>query len=122
MTTTAYEDPNRLISPSGGSSVTACDIDHAMIRRRRAFIVAVVDDDQTILDSIENLPESAGHVARLFASAAALLESGTLAELDCLIPDIDLPEIDGFELLRRVHAGRPELPVIFIAGHPEMLD
>lgn len=38
------------------------------------------------------------------------------------ISDIDLPKIDGFELLRLVHAVRPELPVILITGHPEMVN
>jgi len=87
-----------------------------------AGLVAVVDDDQRILESLENLLESAGHSVRLFASASALLESGSLAEIDCLISDIDLPKIDGFELLRLVRAARPELTVILITGHPEMLN
>jgi FixJ family two-component response regulator len=85
------------------------------------FIIAVVDDDQRVLESLENLLESAGHAVRLFASAAALLGSGSLAEIDCLISDIDLPVMDGFELLRLVYAARPELPIILITGHPEML-
>lgn len=85
------------------------------------FIIAVVDDDQRILESLEMLLESAGHAVRLFASAAALLENGSLAEIDCLISDIGLPVMDGFELLRLVHAAQPGLPVILITGHPEML-
>ena len=86
------------------------------------FIIAVVDDDQRILKSLDHLLESADHAVRLFASAAALLESGSLAEIDCLISDIGLPVMDGFELLRLVHAARPDLPVILITGHPEMLN
>jgi DNA-binding NtrC family response regulator len=39
-----------------------------------------------------------------------------------LISDIDMPVMDGFELLRVAHAARPELPVILITGHPEMLN
>ena len=85
-------------------------------------IVAVVDDDQRVRESLENLLESAGHGVRLFASAAALLRNGSLAEIDCLVSDIDLPKIDGLELSRLVHAARPELPVILITGHPEIVD
>ena len=85
-------------------------------------LVAVVDDDQRILESLANLLESAGHAVRLFPSAPALLESGSLAEIDCLISDIDLPKINGFELMRLVHETRPELTVILITGHPEMAD
>ena len=85
-------------------------------------IIGVVDDDQRILESLKNLLESADHAVRLFASATALLESGCLAEIDCLISDIDMPLIDGFELVRVVHAARPELPVILITGQPDMLN
>ncbi len=86
----------------------------------RKFITAVVDDDQRVLESLEDLLESAGHRVRLFGSAAALLESGSLADIDCLISDIDLPAIDGFELVRLASASRPELPIILITGHADM--
>ena len=85
------------------------------------YIIAVVDDDQRILQSLEILLESADYAVRSFASASALLESGCLAEIDCLISDIDMPVMDGFELLRMVRATRPKLPVILITGHPDML-
>lgn len=86
----------------------------------REFIMAVVDDDRRVLESLEDLLESAGHRVRLFGSAAALLESGGLADIDCLISDIDLPAIDGFELVRLARASRPELPIILITGHVAM--
>jgi len=57
---------------------------------------------------------------RLFVSAAALLESGSLADIDCLISDIDLPTLDGFGLLRLASAARPQLPIILITGHADM--
>jgi FixJ family two-component response regulator len=85
------------------------------------FVVAVVDDDQGILRSLEYLLESADYAVRLFTSAAALLDSGCLPEIDCLISDIDMPGMDGFELLRQVHGARPGLPIIFITGYPETL-
>jgi|SRR5271157_6063660 len=86
------------------------------------YIIAVVDDDQRILQSLESLLESADYAVRSFASAAALLESDCLAEIDCVISDIDMPVMDGFELSRVAHAARPELPVILITGQPEMLN
>jgi FixJ family two-component response regulator len=91
-----------------------------MADRPRDFITAVVDDDQGVLEALEDLLESAGHTVRAFASAAALFESGSLADIDCLISDIDLPTIDGFELLRAATASRPELPVFLITGHAEL--
>ena len=86
------------------------------------FTIAVVDDDRRILESLKILLESADYAVRSFASAAALLESDCLAEIDCLISDIDMPVMDGLELLRVVRAARPELPVILITGHPELLN
>jgi FixJ family two-component response regulator len=86
-----------------------------------SFVVAVVDDDQSILRSIEYLLESADYGVRLFTSAPALLDSGCLPEVDCLISDIDMPGIDGFELLRLVYVARPGLPTILITGYPDRL-
>jgi FixJ family two-component response regulator len=86
------------------------------------FVIAVVDDDQRILESLEILLESADYSARSFASAKVLLESGCLAKVDCLISDIDMPVMDGFQLLRVVRAERPELPIILITGLPDMPD
>jgi FixJ family two-component response regulator len=93
-----------------------------MIDHPPGFVIAVVDDDQSILESLEDLLESADHAVRLFASATALLESGCLAEIDCLISDIGMPVMDGFELLGVVHAARPGLPIILITGQLDTLN
>ena len=91
-----------------------------MSARPQVFIVAVVDDDESILQSLEYLLESADYAVRTFASAGALLESGDLPQIDCLISDVDMPGIDGFELVRLVHAARAGLPVILITGYPAL--
>jgi FixJ family two-component response regulator len=83
------------------------------------FIVAVIDDDHRVLESLESLLESVGHLPRVFPSAEAFLESGGLSEADCLISDIGMPGMNGFELQRLAQAERPELPVILITGRPE---
>ena len=90
--------------------------------RPLGFTIAIVDDDLRILESLKNLLESADHAVRPFASAEALLGSGCLAIVDCLISDIGMPGTDGFELLRAVQAVRPELPVILITGQAELLN
>jgi len=92
-----------------------------MTVRTQVFVVAVVDDDQGILRSLEYLLESADYAVRLFTSAAALLESGCLADIDCLISDVDMPGMDGFELVRQVRSARPQLPIILITGYPDRL-
>jgi FixJ family two-component response regulator len=88
----------------------------------RRSVVAAVDDDQRILRSLELLLESADYDVRLFSSATALLESGGLREIDCLISDIGMPVMDGFELVRGIQAARPGLPVILVTGRPDLLN
>jgi FixJ family two-component response regulator len=93
----------------------------AMAVRTSALVVAVVDDDRGILQSLADLLESADYAVRLFASAAELLDSGCLPEIDCLISDVDMPGTDGFELVALVHAARPRLPIVLITGYPDRL-
>ena len=60
--------------------------------------IAVIDDDERVLESLENLLESAGHTVCLFTSAQAFLNDKAFAKVDCVISDIGMPAIDGFEL------------------------
>jgi FixJ family two-component response regulator len=94
----------------------------AMTDHPRRSVVAAVDDDQSILRSLELLLESADYDVRLFSSATALLESGGLREIDCVISDIGMPVMDGFELVRGIQAARPGLPVILVTGRPDLLN
>jgi FixJ family two-component response regulator len=87
----------------------------------RKRVVAVVDDDPRLLESLENLFESAGYVVSLFSSAKALIEGG-LVKIDCLITDIGMPAMDGFELYDLVKKVRPDLPVFLITGRHEIGD
>ena len=84
------------------------------------FVVAVVDDDHRTLESLADLLEAAGYVVRLYTSAQAVWTCGGLSDIDCLISDIGMPEMDGFELRRLALLERPELPVILITGRPEL--
>jgi FixJ family two-component response regulator len=87
----------------------------------RKPVVAVVDDDPRLLESIENLLESAGYLARTFASADALVAHG-FAGLDVLITDIGLPGTDGFGLRDLARRAQPRLPVFLITGRHEIAD
>jgi FixJ family two-component response regulator len=93
----------------------------AMTDRPRRSVIAVVDDDPGLLESIESLLNSADYEVRLFSAASALLESGGLPEIDCLISDVAMPLMDGLELARTVQATRPALPVILVTGRPDLL-
>jgi FixJ family two-component response regulator len=112
-----------LVDTAGGDSakVGGRGLDFTMTARAPVFVVAVVDDDQGILQSLECLLESADYKVRLFVSSGALLESGCLLQIDCLISDVDMPGTDGFQLVRLVRAARPQLPIILITGYPDRL-
>ncbi|TPL23390.1 response regulator [Mesorhizobium sp. B2-4-9] len=84
-------------------------------------VVAIVDDDPRLLESLENLLESAGYAARIFSSAGSLLVSG-LSDVDLLITDIGMPGTDGFELRDLVRKTRADLPVFLITGRHEIAD
>ena len=88
---------------------------------KRRPVVAVVDDDPRLLESLEDLLESAGYVARSFSSAGSLLASG-LSGVDLLITDIGMPGTNGFDLRDLVKKMRPELPVFLITGRHEIAD
>ena len=79
-------------------------------------IVAVVDDDDRVRESLEDLLESVGHAVQGFASAEALLKSGTWSTLDLLITDITMAAIDGLTLHRKLQHDRPHVPVILVTG------
>ena len=80
-------------------------------------LIAVVDDDFRVLESLESLLESTGYTPVVFDSGEAFLESKALAAANCLVTDIRMPNIDGVELQRRLKRERPELPIIFMTAH-----
>jgi FixJ family two-component response regulator len=87
-----------------------------MVMKSKGLVIAVVDDDPQLLDSVGDFLESAGHVVCPFSSGQAFLESNQLTHVDCLVTDITMPDLDGFELQKAVSAKRPGMPVIFITG------
>ena len=82
-------------------------------------VVATVDDDRRVRESVQSILESAGYDAVAFESGEAFLESGVLSSVACLLADVRLPGIDGLELQRRVRRDRPSVPIIFITAHDD---
>ena len=82
-------------------------------------IVATVDDDHRIRESLRSMLESAGYRAVTFESAEEFLRSGSLPSVTCVIADVRLPGMDGTELQRRIRRERQQLPVIIITAHDD---
>ena len=82
-----------------------------------APLVAVVDDDISVRESLESLIRSVGMAVRVFASAEELLNSAHPCKADCLILDVRLPGMSGIELSRHLMASGCKVPVIFITAH-----
>ena len=87
----------------------------------RKPVITVVDDDPRVLESLENLFESAGYIVATFSSGQSLL-ANDLSNIDCLITDIGMPGMDGFDLLDIVKKTRPKLPVFLLTGRHEIGD
>ena len=87
--------------------------------RESHLLVAAVDDDRRVRESVQSVLESAGYDAVTFESAEAFLESGYLSRVTCVIADVRLPGMDGTELQRQIRRQRLQLPIIFITAHDD---
>jgi FixJ family two-component response regulator len=83
-------------------------------------IVFVVDDDISVRESLELLIRSAGWEPELFASAQEFLARPRAPAPSCLILDVNLPDLNGLDLQRRVAADRADMPIIFITGYGDV--
>jgi FixJ family two-component response regulator len=80
-------------------------------------LVAIVDDDDSVRGTLQELLRSAGFPSRAFESAEAFLGSGHQQETACLISDIRMPGMSGLELQAKLNAERCRIPTIFITAH-----
>ncbi len=84
--------------------------------------VAVVDDDEAVLDATSSFLESLGYDAVAFSSGAAFLASDAFLAPEatdraaCLLTDVDMPGLNGLELQERVRRVRPALPIIMMTA------
>jgi two-component system, LuxR family, response regulator FixJ len=79
--------------------------------------ILIVDDDESVRDSLRLMLESSGYSACTFKSAEDLLDSGFGENSFCLILDIRLPGMSGFKLQEHLLKSQNTIPVIFITGH-----
>jgi FixJ family two-component response regulator len=87
---------------------------------REKPIVFVVDDDVSVRESLELLIRSAGWEPELFASAQEFLARPRGLAPSCLILDVNLPDLNGLDLQKRVAADRNDMPIIFITGYGDV--
>ena len=81
--------------------------------------VFIVDDDEAVRDSLRSVLESQLYEVTDFASGAALLQKSGDRPPACIILDVNLPEIDGIEVLNRLRCRGDSTPVIVISGRPD---
>jgi FixJ family two-component response regulator len=80
-------------------------------------LISVVDDDDSVRESLSGLIRSVGYRVVVFASAEEFLTSHHIPDTDCLILDVRMPGMNGLELHRRLIATNQPVPVVFITAH-----
>jgi FixJ family two-component response regulator len=85
--------------------------------------ISIVDDDASIREALKRLMRSAGFTVEAFASAEEFLASEHLNDTACLILDVHLPGMSGFELQNHLNVPsivkRPRIPIVFITAHAD---
>jgi FixJ family two-component response regulator len=79
--------------------------------------ISVVDDDESLRESLEGLLKSMGYSVNVFSSAEAFLSSQALRKTDCLILDVRMPGMSGPELQQKLKTLGHRIPIIFITAH-----
>ena len=82
-------------------------------------LLSVVDDDESVRESLPDLLREFGFTARAFSSAQEFLSSDCLDETKCLILDVAMPGMSGLELQQELRNRGKQIPVIFITGQKD---
>ena len=84
---------------------------------RPGELIAVVDDDEFLRESLQDLLKELGYSVKAFASGEEFLASDAIRHTDCVLLDIAMPGMSGPELQRELMARSLGIPVIFITAH-----
>jgi len=82
-------------------------------------LVAVVDDDESVRESLPDLLGEFGFRGRAFSSAKEFLSSDTVSQTKCLVLDIAMPGMTGFELQEELKVRDHKIPIVFITAQKE---
>ncbi|MDF0497311.1 response regulator [Bradyrhizobium yuanmingense] len=92
----------------------------SLVRRARLVpLISVVDDDASVRAAIENLLKSRAYTVHPCASAEEFLRSPELTQTSCVITDVQMPVMNGLELLAETRARGYDAPFIFITAFPD---
>ena len=83
------------------------------------LLVSVVDDDESVRESLPDLLREFGFAAQTFASAEEFLESDYVGQTRCLILDIAMPGMSGPDLQRALTLRRQAIPIVFITARAD---
>lgn len=86
---------------------------------RERSLVSVVDNDESVRESLSDLLGELGFEAHVFSSAEEFLKSGDLNETNCLILDVAMPGMSGPELHDELRRRQARIPVIFITAQKD---
>jgi FixJ family two-component response regulator len=84
-----------------------------------ARFVVVVDDDESVRESLPDLLRELGYAVQAFASAEEYLASDVMGRTDCLILDVAMPGMSGPELQEELIRRRSGIPIVFITAHAD---
>jgi FixJ family two-component response regulator len=83
-------------------------------------VIAIVDDDPSVREGLHSLVRSAGWRAETFCSAQEFLARTRAEAPSCLILDLQLPDLSGLDLQKRLTAIDLEIPIVFLTGHGDI--
>ena len=86
---------------------------------RERSLVAIVDDDESVRESLPDLLREFGFAPRAFSSAEAFLASDVVGETSCLLLDVAMPGMSGPELQQELRRRRQTIPIVFITAHSD---
>ena len=85
-------------------------------------LILVVDDDEAVLETAVMLIESLGYRAEAASNASEALRKITDEGYDAVMTDVAMPDMNGFQLAKRIRAIRPGLPVICVTGYTDLVE